>query len=81
MTYAATAPTTAFLPRQDLDRLLDALRADGRTVVGPTVRDGAVVYDEIASRDVLPIGWRSDAAPGTYRLTHEDGARAFDYGV
>ena len=81
MTYAATAPTTAFLPREDLDRLLDALRADGRTVVGPTVRDGAVVYDEIASVDALPVGWRSDVAPGTYRLRRDDGARAFDYGV
>ena len=81
MTYAATAPTTAFLPREDLDRLLDALRAGGRTVVGPTVRDGAVVYDEIASVDALPVGWRSDVAPGTYRLRRDDGARAFDYGV
>ena len=81
MTYAATAPTTAFLPREDLGRLLDALRADGRTVVGPTVRDGAIVYDEIASVDALPVGWRSDVAPGTYRLTRDDGARAFDYGV
>ena len=81
MTATLTAPATAFLPRQDLDRLLDALRADGRAVVGPTVRDGAVVYDEIGSSDALPIGWRSDAAPGTYRLAREDGARAFDYGV
>ena len=81
MTPTAPALPTAFLPRHDLDRLLDALSADGRIVIGPTIRDGAVVYDEIASPDVLPIGWRSDAAPGTYRLTHEEGARAFDYGV
>ena len=80
-TAAATATRTTFLPRQDLDRLLDALRADGRTVVGPTVRDGAVVYDEIASGDALPIGWRSDQAPGVYRLSRQEGARAFDYGV
>ena len=63
MTSAATAPTTAFLLREDLDRLLDALRADGRMVVGPTVRDGAVIYDEIASADALPVGWRSDVRP------------------
>ncbi len=81
MTSAATAPTTAFLLREDLDRLLDALRADGRSIVGPTVRDGAVVYEEIATADALPVGWRSDVAPGTYRLTRDHGARAFDYGV
>ena len=81
MTPAATPPTTAFLPRADLDRLLDALRVDGRTVVGPTVREGAVVYDEITTAEALPLGWRSDAAPGTYRLTHDGAARSFDYGV
>ena len=81
MAAAATAPTTAFLPRAGLDRLLDTLRADGRSIVGPTIRDGAVVYEEIATADALPVGWRSDAAPGTYRLTHDDAARAFDYGV
>jgi NAD(P)H-flavin reductase/formate hydrogenlyase subunit 6/NADH:ubiquinone oxidoreductase subunit I len=81
MTLAVATPTSAFLPRADLDRLLDALRADGRTVVGPTIRDGAVVYDEIETAAALPIGWRSDAAPGSYRVTHDEGVRAFDYGV
>ena len=61
MAAAATAPTTAFLPRAGLDRLLDTLRADGRSIVGPTIRDGAVVYEEIATADALPVGWRSDA--------------------
>jgi NAD(P)H-flavin reductase/formate hydrogenlyase subunit 6/NADH:ubiquinone oxidoreductase subunit I len=84
MTAIATAPAVreaAFLPRADLDRLFDALRDDGRTIIGPTVRDGAVVYDEIGGLSDLPIGWRSDTAPGTYRLEQADGARAFDYGI
>ena len=81
MTLAATMPTTAFLARSELDRLFDALRADGRTLIGPTIRDGAVVYDEIASASALPLGWRAENAPGTYRLTHDPEARAFDYGV
>ena len=29
------------------DALLDALRRRGYATVGPTIRDGAVVYDEI----------------------------------
>ena len=28
-----------WLPFDDLDRLFDALRADGRTIIGPVVRD------------------------------------------
>ncbi len=45
---------TRFLVRSDLDRLFDALRDEGRQVLGPTVVDGAVVYDEIASAADLP---------------------------
>ena len=39
-----------------------ASRRRGYRVVGPTVRDGAIVYDEIASADELPHGWTD--APG-----------------
>jgi NAD(P)H-flavin reductase/formate hydrogenlyase subunit 6/NADH:ubiquinone oxidoreductase subunit I len=72
--------STAFLARDDVGRLFDALRADGRTVIGPTVRDGAVVYDRIDAID-LPVGWGADSAPGTYRLRQTGQTRAFDYGV
>lgn len=79
---ASVGPATqAFLPRGELDRFLQALRDDGRSIVGPTIRDGAVVYDEIRGASELPIGWRSDTAPGTYRLEQTDRERAFDYGV
>ena len=36
-----------FLPRAELDRLLTLLQDDGRTVIGPIARDGAIVYDEV----------------------------------
>ena len=39
--------TSTWLPRADLDRLIALLREDGRKVVGPTIRDSAIVYDEI----------------------------------
>ena len=83
MTATATMPeaSTAFLPRDDLDRLSRRLHADGRTVVGPTIRDGAVVYDGIDTIDDLPVGWRVDSAPGSYRLRRDARDRAFDYGV
>ncbi len=76
-----TAATTAYLPRGELDRLLAVLNADGRTVVGPTIRDGAVVYAEIADASQLPVGWRADSAPGSYRLETTARDRAFDYGI
>ena len=65
----------------DLDRLLDALRADGRTIVGPTVRDDAIILDEILSAADLPAGRGAEAGPGRYRLTRRDDARRFDHAV
>jgi NAD(P)H-flavin reductase/Fe-S-cluster-containing hydrogenase component 2 len=70
-----------YLPRQELDRLFEALEADGRRIVGPTVADGAVVYDELNEASSLPHGWATDTAPGSYRLRATGSARAFDYGI
>jgi sulfhydrogenase subunit beta (sulfur reductase) len=70
-----------FLPRSELDRLFAALAVDGRRVVGPTIADHAVVYDELAGPEELPHGWTADTSPGAYRLRRTDSKRAFDYGV
>ena len=70
-----------WLPFDDLDRLFDALRADGRTIIGPVVRDEAIVLDEISGAGELPAGVGAEAAPGRYRLTRRDDARRFDHAV
>jgi hypothetical protein len=68
------------LPREGLDRLITALREDGRRVIGPTVRDGAIVHAEIGSWTDLPVGVRDVQAPGSYRLTHDpERRRCFDF--
>ena len=72
---------TGFLPAADLDRLFAALRAAGRRVIGPTLADGAVVYDEITTSADLPRGWLAESEPGRYRLRTDDSARVFDYGL
>ena len=68
-----TTARAAFLPRAALDRLIALLIADGRTVIGPTIADGAIAYDEIRSAGDLPIGWGEEQRPGNYRLTQPDG--------
>jgi len=68
---------TAFmLPRKDLERLIEVLRSHGRTVIGPTVSDGAVVYQELDSAAALPHGVHDEQSPGHYRLV--DGKDAAD---
>ncbi len=58
----------AWLPREGLDRLIALLREDGRRVLGPTVRDAAIVYAEIGSSADLPYGVTDEQSPGRYRL-------------
>ncbi|MFJ9898306.1 4Fe-4S dicluster domain-containing protein [Streptomyces sp. NPDC091280] len=69
------ASASAVLDRDGLDALVTVLVAQGRTVVGPTVRDGAVVLAELTSADELPYGWGVELDAGRYRLVpREDGA-------
>ena len=72
---------TRWLPFDELDRLLDALRADGRTIIGPVVRDDAIILDEIGSAADLPSGRGVETAPGRYRLTRRADAKRFDHAV
>ncbi|MGZ8564036.1 MAG: sulfite reductase subunit A, partial [Candidatus Limnocylindria bacterium] len=71
-------PGATFLPRERFDALLDLLREGGRTVIGPTLRDGAVMLGEIGTAADLPAGWRDVQAPGKYRLSDGNGPRLFD---
>jgi sulfhydrogenase subunit beta (sulfur reductase) len=72
---------TAVIPIDGLDRLIEALRSRGYRVLGPTVRDGAIVYDELAGADALPAGWTDEQGPGTYRLRRRDDDALFGYAV
>ncbi len=69
------------LEQQDLDRLFDALSARGYTIVGPTVREQAIVYDELRSSADLPAGWTDEQDGGHYRLRRRDDAALFGYAV
>jgi ferredoxin len=61
------------IPKLALGAILDVLRDDGYKLIGPTIREGAITYDEIERLDDLPIGWRDEQSPATYRLTeHKD---------
>lgn len=53
---------------EGLDEIVQALRDDGRTVVGPVVRDGAIAHHEIESVQELPRGWTEDQDGGRYQL-------------
>jgi ferredoxin len=66
----------------DLDGLEDlfaVLRRAGYRVVGPTVRDGAVVLDEIGAAADLPVGVGDEQDGGSYRLRHRNDPAVFGF--
>ncbi|MEM9553582.1 MAG: 4Fe-4S dicluster domain-containing protein [Acidobacteriota bacterium] len=65
----------------DLRALFEELARRGFTLVGPTVRDDAIVYDEIESIDDLPVGWTDEQDGGVYRLRRRDDEALFGYVV
>ncbi len=76
-----TPPGTHVLERASFDILFEALAHRGYTVVGPTVRDGAIVYDELGSSADLPAGWTDEQDGGHYRLRRRDDEALFGYAV
>ncbi|MFB7169970.1 4Fe-4S dicluster domain-containing protein [Streptomyces sp. NPDC056254] len=67
----------AVLDRNGLDALVQVLRRRGRTVVGPTVRDAAIVLDELDSAAELPYGWGVELEAGRYRVRRRADGAAF----
>jgi ferredoxin len=57
--------------------LVDVLIGRGFTVIGPTVRDGAIVLAELRSADELPYGWGVELEAGRYRLRERSDGAAF----
>ena len=62
-----------------LDQLLASLRGAGYRVIGPTVRDGAIILDELTAASDLPFGWGVQLEPGGYRLRRRSDSAAFGH--
>jgi sulfhydrogenase subunit beta (sulfur reductase) len=74
-------PSRYTVQRDDFDALLGVLLRRGYTVLGPTVRDQAIVYDQIERGSDLPIGWTDEQDAGVYRLRRREDEAMFGYVV
>jgi ferredoxin len=72
---------SAVISKQQLQKIIELLLEQGYLVVGPTVRDSAIVYDEITDMEDLPVGWTDTQDGGTYRLSRRDDGALFGYAV
>ncbi|HYL34393.1 MAG TPA: 4Fe-4S dicluster domain-containing protein [Bryobacteraceae bacterium] len=59
--------------------MIAAIRRRGYEVIGPQVKDGAILYGPIQGIDALPIGWTSEQEPASYRLKRRSDAAMFQY--
>ncbi|OCB45659.1 4Fe-4S ferredoxin [Mycobacterium malmoense] len=79
MSGNAESPGAAAFDAAGLHCLVEVLIERGYRVIGPTLRDSAIVLDELQSAADLPRGWGVDVAPGHYRVRPRDDDAAFGH--
>jgi ferredoxin len=65
----------------EFHKLFLLLQDDGYAIVGPTIKEQAIVYDDLQSVADLPVGWTDDQQPGVYRIKQRDDGAYFGYNV
>ena len=78
---AAPRKVASVLAAEKIGELFSALATRGFEVVGPTVHDGAIVYDRIGSASELPAGWTDEQEAAHYRLKRRNDQALFGYNV
>src|SRR5271169_3017312 len=78
---AETLGVKLTIEREVLQQIIGALASRGYRVIGPTVRDGAIVYDNVSLLDDLPVGWTDRQDAGRYRIERRADAALFGYAV
>ncbi|MFZ5432176.1 MAG: 4Fe-4S dicluster domain-containing protein [Calditrichota bacterium] len=81
MAKTTAKATPVILKDKDLQKLFEILQSKGWATIGPCIRDGAIVLDELQSADDLPIGRTDEQSGGHYRLKPRNDRAHFGYNV
>ena len=65
--------------RSEFPELFNELNKRNFRIIGPKIRDSAIVYDQIYSEADLPIGWTDVQEAGNYRLKRREDQAIFGY--
>jgi len=71
----------AVIGRDHFQELLKALAERGYLIIGPVIRDSAIVYDELTSAADLPSGWTDEQEAGAYKLNRRADGAFFGYAL
>lgn len=69
------------LENSQLDTLIEVLKSKNYTVIGPTIKNEVIIYDEITSSKELPIGITDVQSPNTYRIKKNELPTFFNFVV
>ncbi len=69
------------IDREQFPKLFEVLRTQGYRIIGPTVREGTILFDEISGVEDLPEGKTDEQAPGSYRLKNRGDNALFGFTV
>lgn len=69
------------LERKDFGRLIDCIKAQGYTLIGPVLTETALSLGEIQKETDLPIGWTDVQEPGKFQLRRRQDEALFGYNV
>ena len=72
---------TFIFERSELDCLVETLKRRGYKVIGPILRDSAIIYDELTDTNDLPVGWTDEQTNASYRLKNRNDAAVFGWTV
>lgn len=75
------SPTCHLIDPPVLGALFSALQERNYAIIGPTLRDNSIVYDEIMSTDELPTGLGDEQMPGAYRLREKADKAVFGFNL
>jgi ferredoxin len=67
--------------KDQFSALLAELKQRGFSLIGPKVREDAILYENITGLQDLPQGWTDEQAPGLYRLKRRNDQALFGYVV
>jgi sulfhydrogenase subunit beta (sulfur reductase) len=69
------------IERKTMNVMFDILKEYGYKIAGPTIKEQAIVYDELESINDLPIGWTDEQEAAAYRLKKRNDKALFGYVV
>ncbi len=81
MTGVPAESAKLLITRDGLQALIRVLADAGYAVIGPKVREEAIVYDTVAGIADLPAGWTDRQAPGRYSLQRREDGALFGFAV